>query len=144
MAWFVCAVSPREKKNWDLCKESGFWGYTRGAAPGTVGDQLLFWVGGRGYVGYGVVVGDPHEPSDRSEAPWPGSVYRFTSVVPFKLQYEAKNPVFLRFKSNVQEVTGFNTANLQRGMSRVPDSAAGLVVELLHKQKNTLKDSLST
>lgn len=134
MAWFLCSVSRSQPRNWILCKESGLWGYTRGIAHCDPQDHLLFWVGGRGYVGYGVVSGEPRKPNGKSEAPWPGGVYRFTSIIPFRLQVEVEEPVYLRFERQVQERTLFSTARFQQGFNAVSDGAAAAVAELLMVQ----------
>lgn len=134
MAWFVCSISPNEPRNWELCKEYGLWGYTRGMAKSVPGDHLLYWVGRRGYIGYGLVTDHPRLPRSRADAPWPGGTYRFTAVVPMKVLVEVTKPLFLPFVNNVQEQTGINTAHLQRGMSVMSDSAAAAVtIRLLER-----------
>lgn len=91
----------------------------------------MFWVGRRGYVGYGVVTGPARVPKTRDDAPWAGGKYRFTAVVPMKVLVEVQTPIFLPFSHNVQSVTGLNTAYFQRGMSVMSDRAATSVTEQL-------------
>ncbi|MCC3298469.1 hypothetical protein [Arthrobacter caoxuetaonis] len=124
MAWYLCAISPNEPRNWQLCKERGLWGYTRGTPKCEAGDHLLFWIGKRGYIGYGLVTDMPRRPRSKADAPWAGGTDRFTAVVPMTVQVEIAEPVFLPFVNNVQQDTGFNTGQLQRGMSLVPNDAA--------------------
>lgn len=131
MTWFVCTISPSEPRNWQLCKQFGLWGYTRGIPKCVPGDHLLYWVGGRGYIGYGLVTGHPRVPRSRSEAPWAGGTARFTAVVPMKVLLEVDHPIFLRFIQNVQVDTGLNTGHFQRGMSVIPDAAATALTERL-------------
>lgn len=134
MSWFVCTISPAEPRNWELCKEYGLWGYTRGMPKCAPGDHLLFWVGQRGYIGYGLVTDYPRTPKSRAEAPWAGGTYRFTAVVPMKVQVEVKEPIFFGFTNNVQTQTGLNTGHFQRGMSAMPDDAATDLAEQLLKR----------
>lgn len=132
MTWWVATVSKNEPKNWDLCKETGLFGYSRGMAKCEPGDHLLVWFGGRGYIGYGVVTGHPRRPASKAEAPWSGGTSRFYSVIPFKMQLELPaGGLYLAFKNNIQEQTGFNTAKLQHSLSVVPDEAAVKVTRQL-------------
>lgn len=95
------------------------------------GDHLLFWIGRKGYIGYGVVTGQPRKPLTKADAPWIGGTERFTAVVPMVVQLETSTPLFLPFINNLQKDTGFNTAHLQRGMSKVSEEAATLITERL-------------
>lgn len=134
MAWYLCTISPTEPRNWELCKEYGLWGYTRGMPKCVPGDHLLFWIGKRGYIGYGVVTALPRRPLTKADAPWAGGTGRFTAVVPMVVQLEIADPIFLPFFNNVQKDTGFNTGHLQRGMSLVSADAATLVTSRLLDQ----------
>ena len=89
-----------------------------------VGDHLLFWIGKRGYIGYGGVTDMPRRPRSKADAPWAGGTGRFTAVIPMAVQLEIAEPIFLPFVNNVQQDTGFNTGHLQRGVSLMPDDAA--------------------
>lgn len=129
MAWFVCTISPTEPRNWRLCKEYGLWGYTRGMPKCKPGDHLIFWVGKRGYIGYGVVTDHPRIPRSSAEAPWAGGTQRFTAVIPMKVQLEVSDPIFLPFKNNIQVTTGLSTSHFQRGMARMPDDVATAITE---------------
>jgi len=131
MTWFVCTISPSEPRNWDLCKEFGLWGYTRGVPKCEPGDRLLYWVGRKGYIGYGLVTDYPRRPTSRAEAPWAGGTTRFTAVVPMKVLLEVKDPIHLQFERNVQTDTGLNTGHFQRGMSVIPDAPAIALTERL-------------
>lgn len=131
MSWFVCTISPTAPRNWELCKEYGLWGYTRGMPKCVPGDHLIFWIGRRGYSGYGLVTGYPYPPKSRADAPWAGGTSRFTAVIPMKVQLEVKEPIFLPFEKNIQTQTGLNTAHFQRGMTVMPDGAAQSVAEQL-------------
>ncbi|GAA1740379.1 hypothetical protein GCM10009809_39880 [Isoptericola hypogeus] len=142
MTWFLCSVSRDHTHNWELCKEIGLFGYSRGLASAKRGDHLLFWVGGRGYVGYGVVASGARVPSSSAETPWAGGKYRFKSVIPFRLLTEINGGLRLRFDRNVQELTGFNTAKLQRGVAEIDDAAASLVVMRLLEIELETKASL--
>ncbi|MGV3732425.1 MAG: hypothetical protein ACO1N6_03375 [Microcella sp.] len=128
----MATVSKHEPRNWDLCKEVGLFGYTRGMAKCEPGDHLLIWFGGRGYIGFGLVTGYARRPSGKAEAPWSGGTSRFTSVVPFKMQLELPNDgLYLAFVNNIQKQTGINTAKLQHSLSAIPDEAAVQVTRQL-------------
>lgn len=132
MTWWVATISRHHPGNWGLCKEVGYFGYTRGRAGCEPGDHLLVWVGGRGYIGFGLVTGPPRAPASRAEAPWAGGTRRFTSVVPFRMQLELDTGgIYLPFRKNIQDVTGINTARLQHGLSCISDKAATRVTMML-------------
>jgi hypothetical protein len=146
MSWFICNISPKEPGNWDLCKQVGLWGVPGGRGLGAArrpkqGDHFLFWLGGRGYVGYGLVTGEPRTPHDRAEAPWPGGKYRFSLVIPFKLQLEADKPYRLAFVNGRQEVTGLSSASLQLGLARIPDEMAARVTAVLLDRELNREDT---
>ncbi|WP_104192909.1 hypothetical protein [Cryobacterium sp. Y82] len=124
MTWFVCSISPSEPRNWALCKEHGLWGYTRGMPSAGPGDRLLFWMGKKGYVGFGRVTEPARVPAGRFEAPWSGGTSRFTAIVPMIVWFEVKKPLWYPFVNNVQTETGLNTGHFQRGMALVPDDIA--------------------
>lgn len=132
MSWFLCTISRHEPSNWGKCKEIGLWG-----VPGSVsavrevkrGDRLLFWIGGKGYVGYGVVTEDGRVPQARQEAPWPGGLARWNYVIPIRVQVEIEQPLRLKFARSVQEQTGFSASRFQRGFSPIEDIPAQKIAE---------------
>lgn len=112
------------------------WGVTTGSRSSAdkrvrVGDHLLFWVGGRGYTGVGVVTGLPHPPKNKSEAPWPGGVYNFRSVLPFAIQHETTKPLFLPFQRARQTETDLSSIKFQHGLSDLAEPTAAMIVERL-------------
>jgi len=84
----------------------------------------LFWIGGKGYVGYGAVAGGARVPTSRIEAPWPGGMARWTYVVPIRIWVEISVPIEYKFVRSRQLNTEFTTARFQRGFSRVEDEPA--------------------
>jgi hypothetical protein len=137
MPWYLCTISRHEPSNWGKCKDSGLWGI-----PGVVkaamdvkrGDRLLFWMGGRGYIGYGVVMEQGRVPQYRNEIPWPGGLARWTYLIPMRVQVEVKNPVRLKFHRSVQEQTGFPATKFQRGLAPINDEPAQRVAEWILEQ----------
>lgn len=101
------------------------------------GDHLLFWLTKKGYLGFGTVIDDPRAPNGREEAPWLGGVERFGTVVPFKLDFETPNPLFLKFGKEGQEITGVKPFTLQSGLALITDSAALQCAKLIQESIGT-------
>ncbi len=93
------------------------------------GDQLLFWLGGRGYVGFGIVADSGRAPARREEVPWAGGLARWSFVIPMRVQVEVKEPIRLKFSRSVQDETGFAATRFQRGFSAIDDARAQMVAE---------------
>ena len=137
MAWFLCTISRHEPSNWKKCKEAGLWGI-----PGVVhaskeakrGDRLLFWMGGRGYIGYGIVLEQGRVPQRRDEVPWPGGLARWTYLIPMRVQIEIAEPVRLKFQRSIQDQTRFSTTKFQRGFAPIESEPAQAVAEQIIQQ----------
>jgi hypothetical protein len=131
MSWFVCTVSRNEPSNWEKCKSVGLWGLTRTRSGVVPGDRFVAWIGGRGFIAEGEITGSARRPVDKTEAPWPGGTYRFSLVVPIRVQLEVKSPVFLPFDGQRQRETGISKAQLQSSLSLIPDVAGQRIAALL-------------
>ncbi len=135
MAWYLCTIGAKQPGNWDIAKAHGIWGIP--ASPfgrrirATIGDDLLFWLGGKGFIARGIVTGPPVTPLSKQEAPWPGSHYRFRVVIPMKVVLEAPQPVRFRFEGFIQEETGLNKNMFLGGFTEMPSAAAEMVVAKL-------------
>lgn len=81
--------------------------------------------------GEGVVTGPPVVPQTKDEAPWPGGLYQYGFVVPFRLVVEADGPVKLPFVGQTQEQTGISKAQLRRSVSLISDEAGAVIHEAL-------------
>lgn len=138
MAWFLCSTSRSQPRNWPLCKEVGLFAVTLTSQTKAdtridVGDRLLFWVGGRGYSATGVVTAKARRPRGRAEAPWPGGTYNYRAVIPFDLDFEASEPLFLPFVKARQTETGFASVLFQRGLTDISEADALRIVERMRK-----------
>lgn len=134
-ATYLCSVSRTNPKNWQLARDVGMWGLTaksrerqRSVQPG---DRLVFWVGGRGYVGEGLVVEPPRAPRNKVEAPWPGGLYTFPVVVPMVVTRELRTPLLLEFVGDKQRQTNLSKAVFRRSLYRLPDSVAETIKGLM-------------
>jgi hypothetical protein len=144
LTWWICVISNKSPKNWDLCKEHGLYGI---AAYGrkvhqkiSKGDGLLFWYARNGFLGYGTATEDSRPPTGPEEAPWGGGVNRFSTVIPFDVNFECPEPVFLRFISGKQEKTGIGAYTLQRGFAVLTQKSADEALKHIHSvHKKTVK-----
>jgi hypothetical protein len=139
-ATYLCSISRFNPDNWPLARDAGMWGLTARGGVGTrtpptarvrPGDRLVFWVGGQGYVGEGVVVEPPRAPKNKSEAPWPGGLHLFQTVIPMLVTKELRSPVYLRFDGDKQRDTNMSKNNFRRSLYRIPDSAAEVISKLI-------------
>jgi hypothetical protein len=137
---YLCTVSRSNPDNWTLARDAGMWGLTaRRHNLGLLkpGDHLVFWVGGRGYVGQGKVVGPPRAPRSTAEAPWPGGMYVFTTVIPMVVTKELKSPIFLPFDGDKQRDTNLSKGAFRRSLYKVPDDAAKAILNLMDQAPAT-------
>lgn len=144
MTWYLCTIGKASPGNWELCKQVGLYGIPGGHInrPGgrigrphvEVGDRLLVWQGGAGYIAEAQVTGPARIPRDKQEAPWPGGIYRFAYVVPIEVVLEVKSPLNLSFIGNQQSGTGFATGTFQRSFVAIPDKAATYVSNALREK----------
>lgn len=137
VATYLCPISRKAPRNWPLACEAGMWGIMGrvGESIRTIkpGDHLVFWVGGRGYVGEGVVVEPPRAPRNRKEAPWPGGLGSFRNVIPMVVTKELESPIFLPFEGDKQRDTKLPKSAFQRSLYRMPNAASDVVLGLLSK-----------
>jgi hypothetical protein len=137
--WFLCTIGSKTPDNWMLCKQVGLYGINRprnDRPHAEVGDQLLVWQGGAGYIAQAAVTGPVRSPSNKNEAPWPGGPDRFAHVVPIEVLFEVTSPLMLPFVGNEQSGTGFTKGIFQRGFSPIPEEAAMYVSTALHKKRD--------
>jgi hypothetical protein len=138
VSWYVCTIGRQSPGNWDLCKQVGLYGIPSGRARPPrveVGDRLLVWQGGRGYIAEAMITGPMRVPISRAEAPWPGGTYRFGYVVPIQVTFETRSPLKLPFNGDKQSVTGFSKNLFRRSFSLVPDQAATHVSSKLREEQ---------
>jgi hypothetical protein len=138
VATYLCTISRESPNNWALCKQAGMWGIPLAAKVGyrrvEVGDHLLIWVGGRGYVAEAIVTDVPRSPRNRDEAPWPGGTYRFGLVVPMRVINEVQTPVRFPFVGDKQADTGLSKAMFRRSFVRLPDDVSATISSALAAQ----------
>lgn len=135
MAWYLCTISSGAKKNWDLCKDSKTWGIlTLGGYASKDrarrDDNLLFWLGGRGYVGHAKVIENTRPPLSPKEVPWLGGQERYGLVIPLEEVKEFSTPTMLKFVNRRQEITGIDQSFFQRGYMPITDSIANKILDL--------------
>ncbi len=136
MAWWLCTISSKTPRNWDVCKEVGLYGIPgerNRAREVKVEDGLLIWMGGKGYLAEARVVDAPRVPKSRAEAPWGGGTLRFRWVVPFELVTELRKPLAFPFQGQTQVRTGFSKNMFLRSFTSVLDEPAGVVVAALRE-----------
>ena len=148
LAWFVCTIAKSSSTNWEICKVVG--GY---AVPGRrrrpnvdIGDHLLIWIGGRGYVADCRVTGESKILESEEDAPWPGGPYRYGYVIPMEVLVEPRIPVMLSFVGSYQIETGVSKSQLQRSFALIPEVAGIHVGKVLasHALHEQAADRLDT
>jgi hypothetical protein len=131
MSWYLCTIGRTTPGNWELCKQIGLYGIPCGRRDRRprveVGDHLLVWQGGKGYIAEAVVSGAARTPRSEAEAPWPGGIRRFAYVIPIEVVTEVKSPLKLAFDGDDQEKTGFAKGKFQLSLSPIPERAATYV-----------------
>lgn len=140
MSWFICAISGKSPQNWDMCKEIGLYGISSYNAKirheVNVGDDLIFWLTKKGFLGSATVTGQPRAPKGPAEVPWAGGIYRFSIVLPFSLDFECKEPVFIPFEKGRQKETGISAFSLQRGFALITDKAGEIATKAMKDPKS--------
>jgi hypothetical protein len=135
MAWYLCTISSTSKRNWELCKVSRTWGIITKGGHGSKdrareGDDLLFWLGGVGYVGHATVIENTRAPIKAEEVPWSGGQERYGLVIPLKEITEFNQPITLKFTNRRQEVTNLDQSMFQRGFMPITNVLAESVIKL--------------
>jgi hypothetical protein len=133
MGWILATISKTETKNWEICKSVGLWGVSIQGENNYIpkaqeGDMLLFWLGGKGFVGHGVATEDLRPPHSESEVPWRGGSTRYGFVLPFRLNVEFEKPKLLSFRNNLQLETNIPLAYFRRGFQPITDEQANKVL----------------
>ena len=144
MTWYVAAISKQSPNNWNLCKQVGLFGIsTQGRKIGISeikkNDQVLVWLGGRGFVATASIVSSPRQPKNRDETPWGGGIYRFGIVIPIVVTFEVKEPVWLGFENGRQILTGLSQFSLRKSFSVIPDEVALKALEIMKENLDGLK-----
>lgn len=134
MGWYLCTIASTSKMNWELCKKSNTWGInTKGDYTSRdrarKNDQLLFWLGGKGFVGYAKVSEDTRAPKNIDEVPWMGGQARYGLIIPLEDIVEFDSPKMLKFTNRRQEKTGLEQSMFQRGYMPITDASANSVIE---------------
>jgi hypothetical protein len=135
MGWYLCTVASTSQKNWELCKNSLTWGInTKGdyssKDKARKGDFLLFWLGGKGFVGYAKVLEDTRAPNRPEEVPWNGGQATYGLIIPLVDLVEFESPRMLKFVNRKQTKTGLDQSMFQRGYMPINDVAAAAVIEM--------------
>lgn len=60
-----------------------------------MGDHLLVWIGGTGLVAECTADGPARTPRTDDDVPWPGGLERYRVVLPIKIDFETRDPVWL-------------------------------------------------
>lgn len=127
MASFVGATAQKEPLNWERSKAVRLWGVpgssirSRGVQKG---DRLFIWKSRVGYIAEAAIAGQPRRPMDRSEAPWPGGLRRFSIVIPIEVKQEYPKGFRLNFANDRQEITGLSTNSLRLGLAPITEESA--------------------
>jgi hypothetical protein len=134
--WFVCSISRSEPRNWYLCKKVGHYGIPAGrkASRFSVGDRMVVWLGGQGFVAEAIVSGPPSVPKSTTDAPWPGGTVKYGFIVPFDLSVEVLTPIHIPFAGQRQERTQIGKAQLRNSFSQIPATTGEMVSSLLRDQ----------
>ena len=135
LGWYLCTIAAGSKRNWDLCKISKTWGVNTNSEyvskdRARKDDNLLFWLGGKGYLGYAKVTEDMRPPISREETPWVGGQQIYGLVIPLELLVEFEVPRKLRFTNRIQDKTGLEQSMFQRGYMPITDLSAQVVINL--------------
>ena len=134
MGWYLCTIASTSKNNWELCKVSQTWGINTKANYSSKdrarkGDNLLFWLGGKGFVGYAKVSEDTRPPHTLGETPWMGGQERYGLVIPLIELTVFEAPKMLKFINRRQEKTGLDQSMFQRGYMPITDDSANAAME---------------
>jgi hypothetical protein len=133
MGWYLCTIASTSRRNWNLCKESNTWGInTKGDYSShdkaRKGDNLLFWLGGEGFVGYARVIEDTRPPKNMIEVPWNGGQETYGLIIPIDSPIEFSSPKKFSFVNRRQEKTGLDQSMFQRGYMPITDASAEAVI----------------
>lgn len=134
MAWLLATIGKSDSRNWEICKEHNLWGISVLGESDFIhkaskGDNLLFWVSGKGFVGTAVATEDTKVPKGPEETPWRGGNARYGFIIPVKFDREFNKPIKLNFSNNVQEKTGIPLAYFRRGFQPIGDVQAKIVLD---------------
>lgn len=135
MGWYLCTIASTSRKNWELCKVSQTWGINTKSEYASKdrarkGDNLLFWLGGKGFVGHARVSGNTRPPFSSDEAPWEGGQEKYGLVIPLEEFIEFESPKMLKFINRRQDKTGLDQSMFQRGYMPIPDVSANVVLDI--------------
>ena len=122
--WFICTISKQSANNWEICKDTGLWGIAASFGKPALGrskpgDHLVFYKSGVGLVGLGRTTAPMKRPLSREEVPWPGGLYRYGALLPFKLEIDLKEPVKIEFEDRFMKRTTIHGSRLQKGFSAI-------------------------
>ena len=137
-SWFICTLSRESFKNWEICKEISFWGIASGDKKpnldrAKIGDHLVIYAAGRGFIATALVTGEMKRPKTREEAPWAGGIYRYGALVPFKILLELEAPLKITFTNMVFDGTSIHTSRLQKGFSMISGEDGNFIYSEMKK-----------
>lgn len=135
MGWYLCTIASTSKRNWELCKVSKTWGINTKAEYSSKDrarkdDNILFWLGGKGFIGYAKVSEDMRPPISPDETPWMGGREIYGLVIPLEDLIEFETPKMLKFINRRQDKTGLDQSMFQRGYMPITDVSAQTVIDL--------------
>jgi len=141
---YICWISPKNKENWDICKEHSMWGIGKNSPVANnhckkirKGDRLYIWVGGLGYVATAeVVVNRPiFVDNVNFTAPWKG---QFSYLIPWKIIKELEKPIYLNFNlpGKVQEKTKIEQGKTNGGFCEINEYQSEALQEIFELKDN--------
>lgn len=133
---YVYTILGKSPRNCELCRETGMYGIPghNRKQSARKGERIVIWMGGNGYIAEVEIAADPRIPQSRDEAPWPGGLYTYGWVIPFKIALEVKNGVTFPFVGQQQQRTGVSKAGLQRSLALVSAEGAKVITDVLREQ----------
>ena len=75
------------------------------------------------------------KPLSREEVPWPGGLYRYGAILPFKLEVEMSDPIKIEFKDRLIKNTSIHGSRLQKGFSAITNEDGTYLRNLMTSKK---------
>jgi hypothetical protein len=134
---YVCVISPKSRKNYEICRRLGLWGFTRQAQRSAQsirpGALLWFYVSGKGFVALAQATAPPEPFPTDQPVPWPDSrdyalrlPIRFVADITQPIR-PAFQPGFGGYKSDPD--LGIGSNELMRGFFKLSPTQHALLVE---------------
>lgn len=138
--WHVCTVSSDGKHNWEICKEISAWGLATNGRKisfdaASEGDNLLIYQATAGFIAYCVTSSGLVKPTDRTQTPWAGGLFRYGAILPFKLKIDMRTPLTVKFSNLRIADTQISVASLRRGFSQINVEDGTKILEMMKMQQ---------